>query len=68
MKVLNFIWEYLVLIVKALGKFLKWIFAPEVTIGVLAVLIYLHGHHFWAFVLIAWGILLTINEYKQSKS
>jgi hypothetical protein len=65
MKILNFIKKYFLIIVNAISKFLHWSFAPEVTIGALAVIIYLHGHHFWAFILIAWGILLTINEYNH---
>ena len=66
--ILNFIWKYLVIIVKAIGKFLKFIYASEITIGALAVIIYLRGHHFWAFILLAWAILLAINTYKQNKA
>lgn len=66
-KVLAFIWKYLVIIFAAIGKFLRWMFASEVTIGALAVIIYLHGHRFWAFALVAWAILLAINSYKQNK-
>jgi hypothetical protein len=67
MKAIKFIWKWLVIIVKKIGQFLRWLFASEVTIGILAVIIYLHGHHFWAFVLLAWGILLAINTYKKKK-
>ena len=63
--VLSFIWKYLVIIFAAIGKFLKFVYASEITIGALAVIIYLHGHHFWAFALVAWAILLTINAYKN---
>jgi hypothetical protein len=67
MKALNFIWKYVKIIFAAIGKFLKLAYASEITIGALAVIVYLYRHHFWAFVLMVWGILLAINSYKQNK-
>jgi hypothetical protein len=52
-------------VLKTIGKFLKWGFASQLTIGVFGVIEYLAGHSFWSLVIIIWGILLTINEYKQ---
>lgn len=66
--VLSFIWKYLCIVVKAIGKFLKFTYASQITIAVLAIIINLSGHRFWGIFLFAWAILLFINELKQNKT
>jgi hypothetical protein len=67
MKTLKLFYSYLMIVIKAIGKFLKFAFAPEITIGALAIFIYLFHSQFWGVMLFIWGILLTINELKQNK-
>jgi membrane-bound ClpP family serine protease len=62
------IWNYLVIAFKAVCQFLRYAYAPELTIGVVAVIIYLAGHKFWGVALFIWGVLLLINELKQKKT
>ena len=50
------------LILVAIGKFLKYAYASKITIGVFGLVEFFAGHKFWAIVIIAWGVLLTINE------
>lgn len=64
MKVLN----YLKIGVKAIGKFLKYAYAPQITNGALSVVIYLTFSRFVGAVFFVWSVLLAINEYKQNQS
>jgi hypothetical protein len=57
--------NYLLIGLKAIGKFLKWIYASELIIGVIGIFQYLVGHKFWAVVLIALAVLLIFNETKN---
>jgi hypothetical protein len=59
--------DYLKIGLAAIGKFLKFAFAPEITIGVFGVLKLLAGHTLVGLLILTWGILLAINEYKSSK-
>ena len=59
--------NYLLIAFKAVAKFLKYAYAPCITIGVLAVIKYMAGHKFWGVLLFAWGVLLLINEFKQNQ-
>jgi len=59
--------DYLKIGLAAIGKFLKFAYAAEITIGVFGVIKLLAGHTLVGLLILAWGILLTINEYKQSK-
>jgi high-affinity Fe2+/Pb2+ permease len=51
---------------KAIGKFLRYTYASQITIGALAVLIGLTLSKFLGVVIFVWGILLFINEFKQN--
>jgi hypothetical protein len=53
------------LILAAIGKFLKYAYASQITIGVFGIVEFIAGHKLIALLIIAWGILLTINEYKN---
>jgi len=59
--------DYLKLGLAAVGKFLKFAFAAEITIGVFGVLKLLAGHTFVGLLILTWGVLLAISEYKQNK-
>jgi hypothetical protein len=50
------------IILAAIGKFLHYSFAAEITIGIFGVVEFLAGHHFWALIILAWGVLLTITK------
>jgi len=63
MKVLN----YFKIGIKAIGKFLKYTYAPQITNGALSVIIYLTFSRFIGVVFFVWSILLAINEYKQNQ-
>jgi hypothetical protein len=65
MKVLQIFWKYFVIVVKAIAKFLHFAYAPEITIGVLAVLLGLFYSGLLGFLLFLWAIGLLINEIKQ---
>ena len=67
MKALQFIEKYFLIVIKAIGKFLKFAYAPEITIGAMALFIYLFHSKFWGVILLVWGVLLLINEIKQNK-
>jgi hypothetical protein len=53
------------LILAAIGKFLKYAYASQITIGVFGIVEFIAGHKLIALLIIAWGILLTVNEYKN---
>ena len=53
---------FLIKVLKAIGKFLKWGFASQLTIGLFGLVEILETHYFWGTAIIIWGILLTINE------
>ena len=57
--------QTLKLILAAIGKFLKYAYASQITIGVFGVVEFIAGHKLVALLIIAWGILLTVNEYKN---
>ena len=65
MKALQIFWKYFVIVVKAIAKFLHFAYAPEITIGVLAVLLGLFYSGLLGFLLFLWAIGLLINEIKQ---
>jgi energy-coupling factor transporter transmembrane protein EcfT len=59
-------------VILVIGQFLKNWYAAQVTVGVVGLIITVVGKisgHWWnvifGIILIAWAILLTINEYKQ---
>jgi hypothetical protein len=60
--------EYLKLGFAAIGKFLRYAYAPEITIGVFGVLKLLAGHTLAGLLILAWGALLLVNEYKSNKA
>jgi hypothetical protein len=51
----------------AIVKFLAFPYAAEITIGAFGVVELLAGHKLLAIAILAWGVLLAINEYKQTK-
>ena len=53
------------LIFAAIGKFLKYAYASQITIGAFGIVEFIAGHKLIALLIIAWGILLTVNEYKN---
>ena len=53
------------LILAAIGRFLKYAYASQITIGVFGIVEFIAGHKLIALLIIAWGILLTVNEYKN---
>jgi hypothetical protein len=59
--------NYLLIAFKAVAKFLKYAYASQITIGALAVFVYLFHSKFFGVLLFAWGLLLFINELKQQK-
>jgi hypothetical protein len=54
-------------IISAIGKFLKWGFASQVTIVAFGTVSVLKGHKLFGLIVIAWAILLTVNDYFQNK-
>lgn len=54
-------------IIAAISKFLKFSYAPEITIAALAMIIFLGMSQLVGVIFIAWDILLLINEIKQNK-
>jgi hypothetical protein len=50
---------------KAFGKFLRYAYASQITIGVFGLVEYLAGYKLIGALIIAWGVLLTINEFKS---
>ena len=67
MKTLETIWQFIVTwILHPVGKFLKFVYAPEITIGAYGVL-KLFKHPLFGIIVLVWAVLLAINEYKQSK-
>lgn len=59
--------EYLKIGLVAIGKFLKFAYAPEITIGVFGIINLLSGRTLIGLLILTWGILLAVNEYKQNK-
>jgi hypothetical protein len=53
------------LILAAIGRFLKYAYASQITIGAFGIVEFIAGHKLIALLIITWGILLTINEYKN---
>lgn len=63
-KILN----YFLIVLKAVAQFLHFPLASEITIGVIAILLYVFQHRFWGVVLLVWGILLLINALNKPKA
>jgi hypothetical protein len=63
----QWLWKYLLIVIVAIGKFLEWAFAAQLTVFILSVIIYLSGKHFWGFLLFGLAILETIGKIKQMK-
>jgi len=53
---------------KAIVKFLHYAYAAQISYLVLAVLFYLTTSKFAGVLLIAWGVVMVIAEYRQHKS
>ena len=56
--------DYLKIGLAAIGKFLKFAYASQITIGVFGVIKLLAGHTLVGLLIIIWGVLLAVNEYK----
>jgi hypothetical protein len=59
--------EYLKIGLAAIGKFLRFAFAAEITIGVFGVLKLLAGHTLVGILILVWGVLLAVAEYKSTR-
>lgn len=60
--------EYLKIALKAVGRFLKYTYAAEVTIVALSVILYAFISKFFGILICAWGLLLWFGAYKQNKN
>jgi hypothetical protein len=58
---------FLLKVLAAIGKFLKWGFASQVTIAVFGVIDIIAGHALIGLLIITWGVLLAINDFKQGR-
>jgi hypothetical protein len=58
--------EYLKIALKAVGKFLKYTYASEVTVVALSVILYAFISRFFGILICAWGLLLWFSAYKQN--
>jgi hypothetical protein len=68
MKTLASIWALILTwILHPIGKFPKFIYAPEITIAVYGVF-KLFKHPLFGILVLVWAVLLAFNEYKQSKT
>ena len=67
MKTLKLIWSYLLIALKAVGKFLKFAYASQITIGAIGVFTYLFHSKLVGILLVVWMVLLTINEVHQDQ-
>ena len=54
--------KYLLIICSYIGWFLKWIYAEEVVLAVIGIIIYLSGHTFWGGVIIILAAIFFLNE------
>lgn len=61
------VYAYLKTGLSAVGKFLKYAYASQITICGLAVFLYLFVSRFLGIVFFIWGALLAFNEYKQNQ-
>jgi hypothetical protein len=59
--------SYLSIAIKAIAQFLAFPYASEITIGVVAVVIFLFHLKFWGVALLVWGVLLFINQFNKNK-
>ena len=57
--------NYIKIILAAIGRFLKFAFASQITIGVFAVVYLLAGKTLLGLLILVWAIVLTVSEYKQ---
>jgi hypothetical protein len=56
------VFEYLKVVVVAAGKFLHYVYAAEITVAVIGVFSIIIGSKLFGIGLIAWAVLLSINE------
>ena len=61
------LWSYFLIAIKAIAKFLKYSYASEITIAVLAVLIGLFYSGLIGCILFIWAVGLFINQLKQNQ-
>ena len=59
--------QILKLVLAAIGKFLKFAYASQITIGLLAIIIYLSLSKLLGVIFLVWGLLLLLNEIKIEK-
>ena len=60
--------EYLKIALKAVGKFLKYTYASEVTVVALSVILYAFISRFFGILICVWGLLLWFSAYKQNQN
>jgi hypothetical protein len=59
--------EYLKIAFKAVGKFLRYTYASEVTVVALSVILYVFISKFFGILICTWGLLLWFSAYKQNQ-
>jgi hypothetical protein len=63
--VLSFIWKYFLIGIKAVGKFLKYVYGSNILCLFEAILIGLCVSEFLGAVLVVLSLLLWLNDYKS---
>ena len=51
----------------AIGRFLRYVYAAEITIIVISVFLFVFGHKLLSVILLIWGMLLAFNQYKHEQ-
>jgi hypothetical protein len=59
------LWSYILIGLKAIGKFIHWPYVSHVTILFLSAVVYLSFSKVLGIVFVAWGIVLIINALIQ---
>jgi len=58
--------DYLKTGIKAMGQFLKWTYAAELTVLLLAIFMYILSLKVVGIIFFMWGGLLLVNSIKQN--
>ena len=62
------IWNYIKIGINEIGKFLRWTYAAELTVLLLAIFMYILTLKVIGVTFFMWGALLLINSIKQNNA